>query len=105
MTDTSATATRAATGAARYGSYPDLAGKVAIVTGGSRGIGAATAAALAANGALVAVVGRDEAAMVAVTAGITERAGRAIWLAADCTVPADLERMTEIGRASCRERV
>jgi 3-oxoacyl-[acyl-carrier protein] reductase len=96
MTDISATAARAGTAAARYGSYPDLAGKVAIVTGGSRGIGAATAAALAANGALVAVVGRDEAAMAAVTAGIAERAGRAIWLAADCTVPADLERMTEI---------
>jgi 3-oxoacyl-[acyl-carrier protein] reductase len=96
MTDISTTATRAGTAAARYGSYPDLAGKVAIVTGGSRGIGAATATALAANGALVAVVGRDEAAMAAVTAGITERAGRAIWLAADCTVPADLERMTEI---------
>ena len=80
--------------AARCGSYADLAGKVAVVTGGSRGIGAATAAALAANGAAVAVVGRDEAAMAAVTAGIAERGGRAIWLAADCTVPADLERMT-----------
>jgi 3-oxoacyl-[acyl-carrier protein] reductase len=78
---------------ARYGSYADLAGKVAVVTGGSRGIGAATAAALAANGALIAVIGRDEAAMAAVTAGIAERGGRAIWLAADCTVPADLERM------------
>ena len=32
--------------------------------------------------------------MAAVTAGIAERGGRAIWLAADCTVPADLERMT-----------
>lgn len=84
----------AAAAAARYGRYADLAGKVAIVTGGSRGIGAATAAALAANGALVAVVGRDEAAMAAVTAGISERGGQAIWLAADCTVPAELERMT-----------
>jgi 3-oxoacyl-[acyl-carrier protein] reductase len=86
-------ATRAGTAPARYGSYPDLAGKVAIVTGGSRGIGAATAAALAANGASVAVVGRDEAAMAAVTAGISERGGRAIWAGADCTVPGDLDRM------------
>jgi 3-oxoacyl-[acyl-carrier protein] reductase len=86
-------ATRAGTAPARHGSYPDLAEKVAIVTGGSRGIGAATAAALAANGALVAVVGRDEAAMAAVTAGISERGGRAIWAAADCTVPGDLDRM------------
>ena len=88
--------TQAGTGPARYGRYPDLAGKVAIVTGGSRGIGAATAAALAANGASVAVVGRDEAAMVAVTAGISERGGRAIWAAADCTAADDLVRMVEI---------
>jgi 3-oxoacyl-[acyl-carrier protein] reductase len=80
--------------AARCGSYADLAGKVAVVTGGSRGIGAATAAGLAANGAAVAVVGRDEAAMAAVTARIADSGGRAIWLAADCTVPADLEQMT-----------
>jgi 3-oxoacyl-[acyl-carrier protein] reductase len=81
------------TAAARYGSYADLAGKVAIVTGGSRGIGAATAAALAANGVSVAAVGRDEAALAAVTAGIAQRGGRAIWIAADCTAPADLVRM------------
>ena len=35
---------------AKQAHYPDLAGRTAIVTGGSRGIGAATAAALAANG-------------------------------------------------------
>jgi NAD(P)-dependent dehydrogenase (short-subunit alcohol dehydrogenase family) len=41
--------------------YPDLAGKVAVVTGGSGGIGAASCRLLAANGARVAVHGRDEA--------------------------------------------
>jgi 3-oxoacyl-[acyl-carrier protein] reductase len=73
--------------------YPDLAGRTAIVTGGSRGIGAATAAALAANGVAVAVAGRDEAALTAVTASLTGAGGTAMWVAADCTVPADLERM------------
>ncbi len=79
---------------AAIGTYPDLAGKVAVVTGGSRGIGAATAAAFAANGAAVAVIGRDEAALAAVSADIAAHGGRAIWVAADCTVPADLARMT-----------
>jgi 3-oxoacyl-[acyl-carrier protein] reductase len=81
------------------GSHPDLADRVAIVTGGSRGIGAATAAALAANGAAVAVVGRDQAALAGVAAGINDRGGRAIWVRADCTVPADLTHMTETVRA------
>ena len=43
--------------------YPDLDGKVAVVTGGSRGIGAAAALALAANGVSVVIVGRDKAAV------------------------------------------
>jgi 3-oxoacyl-[acyl-carrier protein] reductase len=82
------------TAPARPGSYADLAGKTAIVTGGSRGIGAATAAALAASGAAVAIVGRDETALSAVTAGITGRGGLAIGIAADCTDPAQVARMT-----------
>jgi 3-oxoacyl-[acyl-carrier protein] reductase len=65
--------------------YDDLAGKVAVVTGGSRGIGAATARALAVNGVLVAVVGRDQAAIDATVDSIITQDGRAIGVAADCT--------------------
>lgn len=72
--------------------YPDLAGKIAVVTGGSRGIGAATARALAANGVAVAVVGRDQEALEAVTAGIRGDAARALAVRADCTAEADVER-------------
>jgi short-subunit dehydrogenase len=43
-----------------------LSGKVAVVTGASRGIGAATARALAARGATVVGTGRDEAALSSV---------------------------------------
>jgi 3-oxoacyl-[acyl-carrier protein] reductase len=72
--------------------YPDLAGKVAVVTAGSRGIGAATARALAANGAAVAVVGRDDEALAAVTDDIQARRGRALAVHADCTVEAEVNR-------------
>ncbi|NNC12912.1 SDR family oxidoreductase [Planctomonas sp. JC2975] len=72
---------------------PDLDGKVAVVTGGSRGIGAATARALAANGVEVAVVGRDRAAVDAVAADIRDLGGKAIAIAADCTVDDDLHRL------------
>jgi len=73
--------------------YPDLAGRVAVVTGGSRGIGAATASAFAANRVAVAVVGRDEQALAEVTGSIERRGGRAIGLAADCTLPAEVDRV------------
>jgi 3-oxoacyl-[acyl-carrier protein] reductase len=73
--------------------YADLAGKVAVVTGGSRGIGAATAAALAANGVTVAVVGRDQEALTAVVAGIEENGGRAISAVADCTLASDIDHL------------
>lgn len=43
--------------------YPDLTDKVAVVTGGSRDIGAATCRLLAEGGAKVTVNGRDEAAI------------------------------------------
>jgi 3-oxoacyl-[acyl-carrier protein] reductase len=75
--------------------YPDLAGRVAVVTGGSRGIGAATAAALAGNGVAVAVVGRNAAALTTVCDRIGDDGGSAIPIVADCTVPADLAAMAQ----------
>lgn len=65
--------------------YPDLAGKMAFVTGGSRGIGAVTCRLLAANGVRVAVSGRDEAAIDAVVRAVREAGGEAIAAPADCT--------------------
>src|SRR5882757_1794230 len=60
-----------------YTRYPDLAGRTAVVTGGSRGIGAETARALAANGVGVVVNGRDQAALDAVVASIASARRRA----------------------------
>ncbi len=73
--------------------YPDLAGKVAVVTGGSSGIGAATCRLLAANGAKVAVNGRDEAKIGAVVDEIISDGAQAIGVAADVTDFAAIERM------------
>jgi NAD(P)-dependent dehydrogenase (short-subunit alcohol dehydrogenase family) len=60
-----------------------LAGQVAIVTGGGRGIGRAIALALADAGAAVAVTARTAAEIDETAAMITARGGRAIAVAAD----------------------
>jgi 3-oxoacyl-[acyl-carrier protein] reductase len=70
-----------------------LEGRVALVTGSSRGIGAAIAAACAAEGALVAVHGRDREAVDTVRAGIEADGGRAVGVVAELTDYAQVEVM------------
>jgi 3-oxoacyl-[acyl-carrier protein] reductase len=65
--------------------HPDLAGKVAVVTGASRGIGEGTARALAENGTAVALIARDGAALSALATEIERDGGRALAVPADCT--------------------
>jgi 3-oxoacyl-[acyl-carrier protein] reductase len=80
-----------------YPTYPDLAGKVGVVTGGSGGIGAATCRLLAANSVKVAVNGRDEAKIGTVVDAIRSAGGQALGVAADCTDLVAVERMRQQG--------
>jgi 3-oxoacyl-[acyl-carrier protein] reductase len=75
--------------------YPDLAGKVAVVTGSSQGIGAATCRMLAANGAKVVVNGRDPAALDETVTRIRGDGGEATGVAGDVADAAGLERLRE----------
>src|SRR6516165_7059964 len=73
---------------------PDLQDKVAVVTGASRGIGAAIAVALADAGAAVALNYRERAdAANALAADINAANGRAVAVAADVSRAADVEKM------------
>jgi 3-oxoacyl-[acyl-carrier protein] reductase len=73
-----------------------LEGKVAVVTGASKGIGAAIAKTLAAEGAaVVANYASSKSGAEAVVAAITEKGGRAIAVKGDVSKPADAEAIID----------
>src|SRR6058998_2161010 len=71
-----------------------LAGKVAVVTGASKGIGAAIAKNLAAEGAAVVVnYASSKAGADKVVAEITSKGGKAVAVQADVAKKADIDRL------------
>lgn len=72
----------------------DLSGKVAVVTGASRGLGAASARALAQAGAVTVLAGRDVAALEEVAAAIAADSGPATLVQrVDVTSRASVEEL------------
>src|SRR5437016_13832391 len=97
-----------------------LNGKVAVITGAGSGIGAASAIAMAREGARVVVADINEAAAKGAVEQIEKAGGQALAVRADVSTAADNQLIVEkalarwakldiffakIGRASCRERV
>lgn len=77
----------------------DLSGKVALVTGSSRGLGAAIAEALASHGALVLLNSRDPAALEARAAALRAAGHAAETLPFDVTDPAAVKAAFEAIKA------
>jgi NAD(P)-dependent dehydrogenase (short-subunit alcohol dehydrogenase family) len=75
-----------------------LAGRHAIVTGGSRGIGAAIASELARRGAAVTIMGRDRAALDGTAAALAEEHGVPV-AAIPCDVVDDVIVQSAFSRA------
>jgi NAD(P)-dependent dehydrogenase (short-subunit alcohol dehydrogenase family) len=70
-----------------------LNGRLTVVTGASRGIGAATAEALAAVGARVVIAARDAEALDSVAGRIRSEGGEAIAVPTDVGEPEDVQRL------------
>jgi 3-oxoacyl-[acyl-carrier protein] reductase len=75
-----------------------LAGRVAIVTGGTRGIGLASARALAEDGASVVVSGRDAGRLDAAAREIESLGAAALAVAADVARREDADRLVEAAK-------
>jgi len=75
-----------------------LAGRVAVVTGASRGIGAATAEAVAARGAHVVLAARNTEALGEVAGRIRQAGGEATAAPTDVSQARDVERLFAIAQ-------
>ena len=72
-----------------------LQDKVAVITGGNSGVGAATAKLFAAEGAAVVITARREAALAQVADEIKQAGGTVLAVSTDISKPEDPERLMQ----------
>jgi len=77
-----------------------LAGRVAVVTGGSSGIGAEMASALAGAGARVVLVARDASRLESAADTVRAAGGEVAWVAADLALRASVDRAADEAAAA-----
>lgn len=73
--------------------HGELSGRVALVTGGTRGIGRAVVQLLARDGAIVALTGREAGRVAEAVRAVEADGGQALGLVADVSRPEDVQRM------------
>lgn len=83
----------------------DLEGRVAIITGPAKGMGAAISRAFAAEGCRVVLIGRDTAAIEPVAGEIRAAGGQAVIAPCDITDAAACEQAADVARESFGGRI
>ncbi|HXX03040.1 MAG TPA: SDR family NAD(P)-dependent oxidoreductase [Xanthobacteraceae bacterium] len=83
----------------------NIGGKVAVITGPAKGMGAAITAAFAAEGAYLALLGRDRGAIEAVAKSVKTADGQAIIVPCDLTVPEQCAAAAEKAKAAYGGRI
>jgi 3-oxoacyl-[acyl-carrier protein] reductase len=83
----------------------NLAGRVVIITGPAKGMGTAITKAFAAEGARLALIGRDVAAIAPVADAARAAGGEAIVVACDITDAAQCDKAAEVAKAAYGGRI
>ena len=74
----------------------DLTGQVALITGGSRGLGLALARELAVKGCKIALCARDEEELARAQQDLEARGADVLTVPCDVTIPAEVERLVSL---------
>ena len=82
-----------------------LEGRVAVITGPAKGMGAAITKAFAAEGAKLALIGRDTSAIEPVAAEVRKDGAQAIVVPCDLTKPEDCDKAADATKKAFDGRI